>query len=81
MTEKGIDPGTKLGSFEIGRLNRVGAMGEVDRARETKLGREAAIKVPPEVSAKDKDRLARFPKGQQHNGDLDSWLNTREVSF
>ncbi len=44
-----LAPGTKLGSFEISGLLGVGGMGEVYRARDTKLGREVAIKVLPEV--------------------------------
>ena len=55
-----VSPGTVLGTFEIVSQLGVGGMGEVWRARDTKLGREVAIKVLPEVFAKDKDRLARF---------------------
>ncbi len=49
-----------LGSYRI--LDRLGAggMGEVYRARDTKLGREVAIKVLPEVFSQDRERLARF---------------------
>ncbi len=54
--------GTRLGSFEISCLLGVGGMGEVYRAKDTKLGRDVAIKVLPEVFAKDKDRLARFER-------------------
>ncbi len=57
-----LSNGTRLGSFEISGLLGVGGMGEVYRAKDTKLGREVAIKVLPELFAKDKDRLARFER-------------------
>ena len=52
--------GTKLGHYEISTLLGKGGMGEVWRARNTKLGREVAIKTLPEEFTKDADRLARF---------------------
>ena len=54
--------GKKLGVFELSTLLGVGGMGEVYRARDTKLGREVAIKVLPEEFAQDRDRLARFQR-------------------
>ena len=58
----GLRSGTRLGVFEITELIGAGGMGEVYRARDTKLGREVAIKVLPEDFAKDPDRLARFER-------------------
>ena len=54
--------GTKLGHYEISTLLGKGGMGEVWRARDTKLGREVAIKTLPEEFAKDADRVARFER-------------------
>ena len=45
----------RLGAFEILDRLGAGAMGEVYRAKDTKLGREVAIKVLPDVFARDKD--------------------------
>ena len=52
-----MESGTKLGHYEIGTPLGKGGMGEVWRARDTKLGREVAIKTLPEEFAKDADRL------------------------
>ena len=55
-----LHPGTKLGPYEIVSLLGAGGMGEVYRARDTRLDREVAIKVLPETMANDADRLRRF---------------------
>ncbi|HTS35061.1 MAG TPA: protein kinase [Candidatus Solibacter sp.] len=52
--------GSKLGPYEIQSPIGAGGMGEVYRARDTRLGREVAIKVLPETLARDADRLRRF---------------------
>ena len=57
-----MESGTKLGHYEILSLLGKGGMGEVWSARDTKLGREVAIKTLPEEFAKDADRLARFER-------------------
>ena len=57
-----MESGTKLGHYKIGTLLGKGGMGEVWRAKDTKLGREVAIKTLPEEFAKDGDRLARFER-------------------
>src|SRR5713101_7531749 len=57
-----LTPGTHLGVYEILSVLGAGGMGEVYRARDTKLGREVAIKVILEVFAADPDRVARFER-------------------
>jgi serine/threonine protein kinase len=52
--------GTKIGPYEIIAPIGAGGMGEVFRAKDTRLGRDVAIKVLPETFAKDGDRLRRF---------------------
>ena len=55
-----IVPGAQLGAYEIVASLGAGGMGEVYRARDTRLDREVAIKVLPADFAKDADRLRRF---------------------
>jgi eukaryotic-like serine/threonine-protein kinase len=55
-----LSAGTRLGPFEIVSALGAGGMGEVYRARDTRLGRDVAIKVLPEAFAADPDRLRRF---------------------
>src|SRR6516162_5929124 len=60
-----LSTGTRFGHYEI--LSRLGAggMGEVYRARDTKLGRDVALKVLPAAFAADAERLARFRREAQ----------------
>src|SRR5262244_2398691 len=54
--------GSHLGSHEITALLGKGGMGEVYRARDTKLKRDVAIKILPDEFARDADRVSRFQR-------------------
>jgi serine/threonine protein kinase len=57
-----VAAGAKLGPYEILAPIGAGGMGEVYRARDTKLKRDVALKVLPEAFASDAERLARFQR-------------------
>src|SRR5262245_224403 len=57
--------GTRLGPYEVLAPIGQGGMGEVYRAKDTKLGRDVALKILPEAFAHDPDRLARFGREAQ----------------
>jgi eukaryotic-like serine/threonine-protein kinase len=57
--------GNKLGPYEITGAIGAGGMGEVYRARDTRLGRDVALKVLPEAFARDAERMARFRREAQ----------------
>jgi serine/threonine-protein kinase len=57
-----LSPGKRLGPYEIQAAIGAGGMGEVYRARDTKLHRDVALKVLPDEFASDPDRLARFER-------------------
>lgn len=67
--------GTKLGPYEIQALLGAGGMGEVYRARDTRLDRSVAVKILPSAFSSDRDRLQRF---QQEARALSS-LNHRNL--
>ena len=54
--------GSRLGPYEITSQIGAGGMGEVYRARDTRLKRDVAVKMLPESFASDPDRLARFQR-------------------
>src|SRR3990170_1776209 len=60
-----LSPGTRLGPYEIASPLGAGGMGEVFRARDTKLSRDVAIKVLPAAFAQDSARVARFRREAQ----------------
>src|SRR5881409_97173 len=60
-----LPAGTKLGPYEIAAPLDAGGMCEVYRARDTRLGRDVALKVLPEVFARDAERMARFEREAQ----------------
>jgi eukaryotic-like serine/threonine-protein kinase len=60
-----LTTGTRLGQYEILGPLGAGGMGEVYRARDTKLNRDVAVKVLPEAVANDRERLARFAREAQ----------------
>src|SRR5271170_2605282 len=57
-----LNVGDKLGHYEVLSLLGQGGMGEVYRARDTKLKREVALKVLPDAFARDPERMARFQR-------------------
>jgi eukaryotic-like serine/threonine-protein kinase len=60
-----LQRGTVLGPYRVEALLGAGGMGEVYRARDTKLNRDVALKVLPESFTRDPDRLARFTREAQ----------------
>jgi Tol biopolymer transport system component len=60
-----LTPGSRLGVYEVVSPLGAGAMGEVWRARDTRLSREVALKVLPASLAMDRERLQRFEREAQ----------------
>jgi eukaryotic-like serine/threonine-protein kinase len=65
MRPVGLSRGTRLGSYEILDLLGAGGMGEVYWGRDTRLGRDVAVKALPDRFAHDAERLARFEREAQ----------------
>ena len=62
MTPMTLSAGRRLGPYEVVAPLGAGGMGEVYRARDTRLGREVAVKVLPPDFARDPSRIARFQR-------------------
>ena len=61
----GLSSGARLGPYEIQAPLGAGGMGEVYRARDTKLRRNVAVKILPDIFTGDPERLARFEREAQ----------------
>jgi Protein kinase domain/WD40-like Beta Propeller Repeat len=57
-----LGPGTRIGPYEVVSPIGAGGMGEVYRGRDSRLHRDVALKILPEIFASDPDRLARFER-------------------
>jgi len=57
-----LNPGTRVGAYEIVGSLGAGGMGEVYRARDAKLGRDVALKILPDAVRTDPERVARFER-------------------
>ena len=60
-----LNPGTRIGVYEVVSAIGAGGMGEVYRARDMRLHRDVALKILPDVVAQDPDRLARLEREAQ----------------
>jgi serine/threonine-protein kinase len=60
-----ITAGARIGAYEVLAAIGAGGMGEVYRARDTRLNRDVALKILPEIFAADPERLARFEREAQ----------------
>ncbi len=72
----GLSAGTRLGPYEVVSAIGAGGMGEVYRARDTRLKRDVALKVLPDQFSRDPDRLARF----QREAELLASLNHSNIA-
>ena len=57
-----LAPGTRLRSYDLVSALGSGGMGEVYRAHDARLGRDVALKILPDIMARDPDALARFER-------------------
>jgi eukaryotic-like serine/threonine-protein kinase len=73
--------GTQLGSMEVTALIGRGGMGEVYRARDTKLKRDVAIKILPDEFSRDADRVSRFQREAEVLASLNHPTSPRSTIF
>ena len=66
-----LSPGVRLGPYELGGSLGAGGMGEVFQAKDTRLGRDVAVKVLPASFAADAERLYRFEQEARAGAALD----------
>jgi serine/threonine-protein kinase len=71
-----LAPGTRLGAYEVVSLLGEGGMGQVYRAKDTRLKRDVALKILPDAFAGDPDRVARF----QREAELLATLNHSNIA-
>jgi len=76
-----LSPGTRLGPYEITAAIGAGGMGEVYKAKDTRLDRSVAIKVLPAHVSADPDRRARFPREAKTNAGVNHPLNFTLCDF
>jgi serine/threonine protein kinase len=60
--------GKQVGHYQIESQLGAGGMGEVYQARDTRLGRSVAVKMLPEMFARDADRVSRFEREAKASG-------------
>jgi len=72
----GLTTGSRLGPYDVSGILGAGGMGEVYRARDTRLKRDVALKILPESFATDHERLARF----QHEAEILASLNHPHIA-
>jgi serine/threonine protein kinase len=63
-----LPPGTRVGVYEVLAPLGAGGMGDVYRERDSRLGRQVALKILPEAVACDTERLARFEREEIEEG-------------